>query len=107
MNAVARALTRTLLKIFLRDRQALFFSLFFPLIFMAVFGFITEGEPEPVRVGVVVQAEDALAAGFVESLGANPLFEVDTGTEDTLRRRLVEGDLTLVIHVPSDMGAGR
>lgn len=106
MTAVARALTLTLLKIFLRDRQALFFSLFFPLVFMVVFGFVTEGEPEPVRVGVVVETPGAPGAAFVESLDANPLFAVESGERESLRRRLIEGDLTLVILVPPGLGAG-
>ena len=46
---IAGALTR----IFLRDRQAIFFSLFFPIIFMSVFGFVERRGPQTIDIGVV------------------------------------------------------
>lgn len=46
-------LTRVFMLIFLRDRQSIFFSLFFPIIFMTVFGFINNGRQEPINLGIV------------------------------------------------------
>lgn len=100
MNAVALALARTFLKIFLRDRQAIFFSMFFPLVFMVVFGFVSEDEPDPVRVGVVDQAGNALAERFIGSLRENALFEVEAGEEEELRGELLAGERSLVIVIP-------
>lgn len=104
MSSVAPVLGRTFLKIFVRDRQAMFFSLFFPLVFMVVFGFASEGEPEPIEVGVADLSGSELAAEFVERLNANPLFNVDTGAEEALRTALVEGDKTLVLVIPRGFG---
>jgi ABC-2 type transport system permease protein len=104
MNTVALFLARTFLKIFLRDRQAIFFSLFFPLVFMVVFGFVNDREPEPVAVGVVNQASGALADEFIASLDGNPLFDVDTGSEERLRGELIEGDRALVLIIPPQFG---
>lgn len=102
--STAFTLARTFLKIFVRDRQAMFFSLFFPLVFMFVFGFIGGQEPDPVRVGVVNHSGDALAAEFIASLDANPMFEVETGDESALRAELTEGERLLVLVIPAEFG---
>jgi ABC-2 type transport system permease protein len=104
MSTAALTLARTFLKIFVRDRQAMFFSLFFPLVFMFVFGFIGSQEPEPVRVGVVNNSEGALAEEFIASLDANPMFEIETGVEGELRAELIEGDRPLVLVIPPEFG---
>ena len=57
-------MARTLLKIFSRDRQAIFFTLFFPITFMAIFGFINTGEDEPIEIGIVEHDERRVAAEF-------------------------------------------
>jgi ABC-2 type transport system permease protein len=104
MSSTALILGKTFLKIFVRDRQAMFFSLFFPLVFMFAFGFMGSQEPEPVRMGVVNHANSPLAEEFIGLLHANPLFEVDTGNEEQLRTELVEGDRELVLVIPRGFG---
>lgn len=104
MTTAALTLARTFLKIFVRDRQAMFFSLFFPLVFMFVFGFIGSQEPEPVKVGVVNDSGGSLAEEFIASLDANPMFEVETGGEDELRAELSEGERVLVLVIPPGFG---
>lgn len=102
-------LSRVFLLIFLRDRQSIFFSLFFPIIFMTVFGFINRGGQEAVRIGIVNESGSAIATDFIQMLNNNPLFEVTEGTEPDLRTALVAGDETLVLVLPatfSNQGAG-
>ena len=53
------------IKIFYRDRQSLFFSLLFPLIFTCIFLF-SGGEPNPTKLGLVNQSENELSLKFVE-----------------------------------------
>lgn len=105
MAKVALTLGGTFLKIFLRDRQAIFFALFFPLVFMVAFGFVGDQEPEPTAVGVVNEAAGPLADEFIARLGANPLFDVDVGSADKLRGELIEGDRTIVLVIPPRFGA--
>lgn len=101
-----RVLTLTFLKIFLRDRQAIFFSLFFPVVFMGVFGFLNDAEPEPLTLGLVDAAGTAEAEALRASLGANPAFAIRVGSEENLRTALQRGDLSLVLVVPPGFGTG-
>lgn len=94
-------LSKIFLLIFLRDRQSIFFSLFFPVILMTVFGFINNGEQDPIRVGIVDDANSSTASSFISSLNVNPMFIVTTGDESTLREELVAGDQTLVLVLPA------
>lgn len=93
-------LSKVFLKIFLRDRQSIFFSLFFPIIFMTVFGFANSGGQDPINVGVVNDSDAVVAAEFVQQLIDNPIFNVTVGVEDSLRGELEEGDQTMVLVLP-------
>jgi ABC-2 type transport system permease protein len=93
-------MARTLLKIFSRDRQAIFFTLFFPITFMAIFGFATTGEEDPIEIGIVDNATNAFSGRFIEKLEANALFTVTVDTEETLRARIIDGDIALTLILP-------
>jgi len=90
-------MTRTFLRLFSRDRQAIFFSLFFPLVFMTVFGLAGSGAGDPMKIGVVDNADNTLSRQFVATLSANPLFEVSEGDEAALREQVIAGDLRLAL----------
>lgn len=95
-------MARTFLRIFSRDRQAIFFSLFFPLIFMSVFGFVGRAESEPTEIGLSDEARNELSAEFIAALEANPLFRITQGEEAELREQVISGDLTLLLVIPAD-----
>ena len=90
------------LKIFLRDRQSIFFSLFFPIIFMTVFGFVDNAEQEPINIGLVNNASTAVAEDFARELVEDPLFNVTVGQEPRLRSQLEEGEQLMVLVLPGD-----
>lgn len=98
-------LTRVFVLIFLRDRQSIFFSLFFPIIFMTVFGFINSGRQDPINLGIVNESNSAAAGEFIEQLVDNPLFAVTIGEAEQLRNELIEGDQTLVLVLPTAFDA--
>ncbi len=95
-------MTKTFLRIFSRDRQAIFFSLFFPIIFMSVFGLVGNADNEPMPIGVVNNAGNALAEEFIADLGSSSLFKVTEGTEEELRAGVINGDQQLVLVLPAD-----
>ena len=98
-------LTSVFLKIFLRDRQSIFFSLFFPIIFMTVFAFANSGEQEPIRVGIVNESSSTVASDFAQQLIDDPIFNVTIGEEESLRDELIVGDQTMVLVLPEDFDA--
>lgn len=98
--SMLRVMTLTFLRIFSRDRQAIFFSLFFPLVLMGVFGLVGSSEDEPFTLGVVDHAGSDLAGRFMEAIDAHARFELSSGDEDSLRQALVAGELDLVLVLP-------
>lgn len=98
-------LCKVFLKIFLRDRQSIFFSLFFPIIFMTVFAFANNGEVEAIKLGIVNHSASEVAADFSQMLNDNPLFDVTLGEEAALRTELVDGDQIMVLILPESFDA--
>ncbi len=95
-------LAKVFLKIFLRDKQSIFFSLFFPIIFMTVFGFVNSNEMDPIPIGVVNDSPNPIAIDFIQELIDNPVFSVTVGFEDRLRSQLENGEQTLVLVIPAN-----
>jgi len=87
------------LKIFYRDRQSLIFSMLFPLIFTFAFLF-ADGEPDPIKLGLVNQSQNELSTQFIELVKQDPLFAVTEGGEALLREQLIAGDQTAIIVIP-------
>ena len=110
LSKLQRHLAKDFIKIFLRDRQSIFFSLFFPVVFMSIFAFIRGGGAEPIPLGVVNQSDGAAAARLVELLREDLAFTVISGAEDELRGQLIAGEQMLVLVLPPDFdrpaGAG-
>lgn len=100
MRTLPLTLSGFFLKIFLRDRQAIFYSLFFPILFMLVFSLIGDNEMDPVDLGVVNHSSSELSGEFIDLLGDNPLFSLRTGGEQAMRDALVDGELSMVLLVP-------
>jgi ABC-2 type transport system permease protein len=93
---------RTFLRILSRDRQAIFFSLFFPVIFMSVFGLVGSADDDPIEIGIADNAGNPLAADFIKSLIERAEFNVKTGNESELREQVISGDLKLLLVIPAD-----
>jgi|TARA_B110000971_G_scaffold153245_1_gene156477 ABC-2 type transport system permease protein len=100
-------LAKVFLKIFLRDRQSIFFSLFFPIIFMTALGFVNRNGVNPVNIGVINDSPDPSAIEFIQELIDNPVFSVTLGFEDRLRSALEEGEQALVIIIPEEFDTTR
>jgi len=101
LSRLQRHLAKDFMKIFLRDRQSIFFSLFFPVVFLSIFAFIRGSGQEPISLGVADQSGSELAAGFIEELRRDPAFAVVMGTEEDLREQLVAGEQTLLLVLPA------
>ena len=87
------------IKIFYRDRQAIFFSLLFPLIFTGIFLF-SNGEPDPLKLGLVNEANNELSIELVEMVKQEKFFLVKEGSADQLTAELIAGDQTAIIIIP-------
>jgi len=93
---------RVMLKIHIRDRQAIFFSLFFPLVFMFIISFASGGDPEPIELGIVNRADNEMATNFIATLESTLLFNITVSEESSLREELKAGDKTVVLILPEN-----
>lgn len=94
-------LTQTFLRIFFRDRRSIFFSLFFPLVFMGIFALVGSRPAERFDIGIADHANNQLSAQFKTALQENTLFRVVEGAEADLRAQVLTGDLKMALVVPA------
>ncbi|HEY6736330.1 MAG TPA: ABC transporter permease [Candidatus Saccharimonadia bacterium] len=99
-----RGLTIASLKMYFRNRTALFFSLFFPVMFIVVFGFIFKNSNATFKVDVTNQAQSALATQFTEALGKIDVLKVKTVATDQASTDLNKGDTDLTLTIPAGFG---
>jgi ABC-2 type transport system permease protein len=99
-------LTIASLKMFLRNRQAVFFTLFFPLLFLLIFGFMNFDSPMKLHLGVVTQHPDGPTDQFIQQIGSMEVFRIHKGPLDTELKALKTGDRAVVLDVPDNLLSG-
>ena len=88
-------------KMFIRNRAAVFFSLFLPLIIMLIFGVLNfEGSTE-LNVGIVDEAQNEASGTLIERLEAYDYIILSEGERDAELAALADGDRGNVIVIPS------
>ncbi|MCC6404927.1 MAG: ABC transporter permease [Candidatus Yanofskybacteria bacterium] len=102
MNTFRTLVTSSAL-IFLRSKQALFFTLFMPLVIMVIFGMIGFDTPPTYDIGIVASAPQPGTAQFIAKLKELKVFKVHEGTLADERAALEEGDRTVVVAMPDDL----
>lgn len=97
-------LTISSIKMFVRNRQAIFFTLFTPIIIMTIFGLLAFDNVPKVDIGVAVNAPPTAGTSqFLDQLKQIPAFDVKIGTEPEERDAIAKGDRSLVLIVPPDL----
>jgi ABC-2 type transport system permease protein len=101
------AMIKANLKITVRNRQAIFWNLAFPAIFILIFGTVFNNDTSVSFSVGVVGAESALKSATLEALESSDSFEVhDTQTQDEELEDLENGDrdVVLVFGQPAENG---
>lgn len=96
-------LTSASIKMFVRNRQALFFTLFTPLIIMGIFGLIGFDRPQQIQVGLVSENPNQPTAEFIGQIEKIPSFKIRRGSEQELSAALKEDDLAVVFIIPQNL----
>jgi ABC-2 type transport system permease protein len=111
---LALTMAKTFLKLFSRDRQAIMFGLFFPIVMMTIFSLVGSTADDPMEIGIINNSSSSLATDFIRTLEANPLFNInesgredaeldsEINAEDNLREQLNNGSLALIIILPEN-----
>jgi ABC-2 type transport system permease protein len=95
-------LTAASLKMFLRNRQALFFSLFMPLLILFIFGSIDFGRDAPVHIGIALHNPSPATTAMIDHVKSAKSLAVSTGTLDAELAALREGSRAAVIDLPDN-----
>ncbi|MBX4205523.1 MAG: ABC transporter permease [Candidatus Doudnabacteria bacterium] len=102
-----RILTWAAIKMFVRNRQALFFTFFFPFFLMTVLGLINFDRPQKMDLGLVLTGPpNPGTEQFVSALKNNPLFDVHEGIESSERQALNDDKRAAVLIIPQDLIPG-
>ncbi len=84
-------------KMFIRNRAAVFFSLFLPLIIMLIFGVLNfEGSTE-IDLGIVDEADTEASAALVDGLAEYEYLVISDGARDAELAQLAAGNRNFVL----------
>lgn len=101
-----RGLTIASLKMYFRNRTALFFSLFFPIVFIVVFGLIFKNSSSSFKIDVVYQDRTPQATAFVDNLKEQvPALKFKEASAEQATRDLDKGEADLTLTIPARFGA--
>lgn len=91
---------------YFRNRQAIFWALFFPMLIMLIFGLLNFDRFSVPDVGFVDNASNPSSSAFRNTIddGENPLLDLKIDDEETLREELLDGDIDALIIVPAGFG---
>src|ERR671911_2224135 len=96
------ALFMASVKMFVRNRVALFFSLFLPLIIMLIFGVLNFEGSTTIALGIVDEAQTDASAALVEELQEYEYLEITEGSLEDEMAALEDGDRGFVLVIPAD-----
>ena len=96
------ALTAMLLRAYVRDRTALFFSLFVPLLLMVIFGNLNLGAFGKVSLAIADQADNDASRQLIAALERVDTLDVQRTDAEAALRRLKRTELDLLLVIPAD-----
>ena len=99
------ALTLASLKMFIRNRQALFFSLVIPFVIMGIFGLLDLDAFSRIDIGVVDEGQTSQTKAVVEALKSVEALDIAQGTREELIGKLNNGELDFLAIFPEGFGS--
>jgi len=100
------ALTVASLKMYFRNKQGLFWALFFPLLIMIIFGIMNFDGYNAPEVGVHDAAKNDASRALIQALrgGDNKVLDVSTGTNEEIQHDLKFSGSRAAIIIPENYG---
>jgi ABC-2 type transport system permease protein len=93
-------LTLASMKMFMRQREAILWTLLFPLLVVILFGFVRFNGVGSIGLGVVNEA-GATGADLLARIKSVRTFEVTEGTRESEMGELAKGERDLVLLIPA------
>lgn len=91
------------MKMFLRNRQALFFSLFVPFMILFIFGCMDFDKPPQMTIGLVTHSPNPATAMVLTQIRKAEALVIKEGTLDAELAELRKGNRTAVLDVPDNL----
>jgi ABC-2 type transport system permease protein len=89
-----------------RDRAALFWTFFFPVMFVLLFGVLFSGSSNSkINVGWVDEDNSQASMSLYNAFASVPLLSLQSGTLDTEKAAMQHGDISAIIVAPSGLEA--
>lgn len=104
---IVQQLTWLLIKRYFRSRTAIFFSVFFPLLLLTVFGLLySNNEGTSFKVAVLNKSDSAYSKEFAKSLDGVKVLKVDKSltTYDAANQKMGRSEIDSIIELPADFG---
>ncbi|HYU64664.1 MAG TPA: ABC transporter permease [Candidatus Paceibacterota bacterium] len=95
-------LTKSSIKMFVRNRQAAFFTLVFPLITMFIFGLIGFDRPPKFDIGLVTHKPQPQTQELVNQIKKFDVFNITEGNLNDELKSLRDGNRIAVLDIPDD-----
>lgn len=102
MNAIMK-LTQSLLRQTVRNRQGLFWTLFFPLVLMVVFGFLGNSQTQ---VNLAVVAPAGQSSAVVTAMEKSSLFHIQSMSRQSALKEVRLGQLDAALFLPAKHTSG-
>ena len=102
---VFSSLTVASMKMYFRNRSALFFTIFFPIVLVAVFGLLSNSSGTgSIKLDVTNYSHSPLATAYVKAVDNVSAFKVTQTSQGYARGQLGNGKIDLQVVVPKDFG---
>lgn len=97
------AITKASLKTTFRSPQAVFFSLFFPIVLIVIFGALSGGSG--ISLDIAFHSTSDTNNAVYQAIRRSPVFDIRKGTDAELEDRLKKGRITALVDIQKDTGS--
>lgn len=93
-------------KMIVRNRQAIFWAMAFPLVMLVIFGLVARDRAPVSAIGVVDRARDDVSRRLIEDLREFESFNIELRHDaDAARRDVARGDLDFLMIIPERLAS--
>ncbi len=87
-----------------RNKGAIIFSLILPIALMAIFGFLSKGRGNALKIGLTDKAANEFSIRLIDALHKVEAFDLTEETEKEIADELGKGNIDLQVIIPEDFG---
>src|SRR5258708_11298089 len=98
------ALTKASLKMYYRNKGAIIFSLLIPIALLSIFGFLSKGGGNSIKIGLTNHGTSEVAKQIEERLRNVKAFKFIVLTEEEAETQLGKGNIELQVIIPENFG---